>query len=647
MKEIVVPSWFNEEEFQKFSQNYNKTPFSLENLNGFSAFVVEDKSSKAMKMDAEMSKGTGIDNKKDRDSARKRVERSDDVPAPKSKDNLESPPPPEEAQYTPEELAQMEYEQTYFVDGIPRSLDPKGREEVRAILQPRDIDAILQPNIIGEVPKEIDENIHYGHAITMISLLVSGFPEEDIQSRVEATPKLTQVTPEIFEKSKNIVSRLLKKEGWSHNRLAGMSSWSEMGLGDFREAKSELVLYLEETDALNEFSQTPGILGITVNIETILESSNLRSKDTSMCIINSSAIYFNTNEKEALKVYKKLLPVLSGKSAYSKIKNKLLPLLHKNFNTDTFKLNLIYEILSGKYTFTEDHKFGPLAASDVLLTPHSTIFITSEYCQNLLDDKAFKLKIKIKKDKQKESNNSNLRYVLDGKLSTSPILHQLALSANNIGMLEGEDDIEETLKIVEENLPIIVSLIAENEFEFVYSINLNAIKKEDSNISYNFMTVKGKEIKIPVSVFTDPNDHSTSYEKPEYPKADEVRVSPMKEERDYKKEYKDYHGKPKQISNRSKRVTARRRLEKEGRVKKGDGKDVHHKNGNPQDNSSSNLQVMGASKNRAIKDSYNPIIDEEHGAGEIGTAELVKKYLKDTPFSKIIRKKDDRSNQRG
>ena len=46
---------------------------------------------------------------------------------------------------------------------------------------------------------------------------------------------------------------------------------------------------------------------------------------------------------------------------------------------------------------------------------------------------------------------------------------------------------------------------------------------------------------------------------------------------------------------------ARRALEKAGRVKKGDGKDVDHKNGNPQDNRLSNLKVMSKSKNRAKK----------------------------------------------
>jgi len=49
-----------------------------------------------------------------------------------------------------------------------------------------------------------------------------------------------------------------------------------------------------------------------------------------------------------------------------------------------------------------------------------------------------------------------------------------------------------------------------------------------------------------------------------------------KKKRNYRKEYDEYHGKPEQIARRVERVQARRKHEKRGDVRKGDGKEVHH-----------------------------------------------------------------------
>lgn len=70
-------------------------------------------------------------------------------------------------------------------------------------------------------------------------------------------------------------------------------------------------------------------------------------------------------------------------------------------------------------------------------------------------------------------------------------------------------------------------------------------------------------------------------------------------QRDYKKEYADFHSKPEQRAKRSKRVLARRKLEAQGRVTKGDGKDVDHKDGNANNNSPGNLRVMNRHTNRS------------------------------------------------
>ena len=68
--------------------------------------------------------------------------------------------------------------------------------------------------------------------------------------------------------------------------------------------------------------------------------------------------------------------------------------------------------------------------------------------------------------------------------------------------------------------------------------------------------------------------------------------------RDYKKEYNDYHGTERQKKRRAARNKARRHMERSGRVSKGDGREVDHKDFNPENNNSSNLRVVKAKTNR-------------------------------------------------
>ena len=72
--------------------------------------------------------------------------------------------------------------------------------------------------------------------------------------------------------------------------------------------------------------------------------------------------------------------------------------------------------------------------------------------------------------------------------------------------------------------------------------------------------------------------------------------------RNYKGEYKKYHSSTEQKKRRASRNTARRRLTAAGKVKRGDKKDVAHKNGNPKDNDNrkSNLRVVARNLNRSF-----------------------------------------------
>ena len=69
--------------------------------------------------------------------------------------------------------------------------------------------------------------------------------------------------------------------------------------------------------------------------------------------------------------------------------------------------------------------------------------------------------------------------------------------------------------------------------------------------------------------------------------------------RNYRKEYDNYHSKPEQKKKRAARNAARRALMKTGADRKGDGKDVHHRDGNPHNKSKANLSVTSKRGNRS------------------------------------------------
>ena len=87
--------------------------------------------------------------------------------------------------------------------------------------------------------------------------------------------------------------------------------------------------------------------------------------------------------------------------------------------------------------------------------------------------------------------------------------------------------------------------------------------------------------------------------------------------RDYKREYKRFQSSKKAKRDRASRNTARRRAEREGRVHKGDGKELDHANSNPRDNSKSNIinnssntlitQTEYEDKNKRKEFNYKPI----------------------------------------
>ena len=72
----------------------------------------------------------------------------------------------------------------------------------------------------------------------------------------------------------------------------------------------------------------------------------------------------------------------------------------------------------------------------------------------------------------------------------------------------------------------------------------------------------------------------------------------MAQARNYKEEYRKYQSSTKSKKDRASRNKVRRKLMAQGRVRKGDGMDIDHKDGNPRNNSRKNLRVTSRSYNR-------------------------------------------------
>ena len=75
--------------------------------------------------------------------------------------------------------------------------------------------------------------------------------------------------------------------------------------------------------------------------------------------------------------------------------------------------------------------------------------------------------------------------------------------------------------------------------------------------------------------------------------------------RDYKSEYDNYHSSDRAKKKRAENNAARRKMEKAGKVSKGDGKDVAHRNDRTNDNRMSNLKAEAPSKNRSFSRNKN------------------------------------------
>jgi hypothetical protein len=68
---------------------------------------------------------------------------------------------------------------------------------------------------------------------------------------------------------------------------------------------------------------------------------------------------------------------------------------------------------------------------------------------------------------------------------------------------------------------------------------------------------------------------------------------------------KKYNAKPEQKKRRAQRNAARRKMIAAGRARKGDGKDVAHRDNNTSNNKMKNLAIQSKKKNRSLKRDKN------------------------------------------
>jgi hypothetical protein len=158
-------------------------------------------------------------------------------------------------------------------------------------------------------------------------------------------------------------------------------------------------------------------------------------------------------------------------------------------------------------------------------------------------------------------------------------------------------------------------------------INLTLLNDKKAD-RYNIITVNGKRFRVPV-------ERTAEQIMDDYDYIDTIFQEYMTEGRKVRKYKKGKcgTGSDPEYCYQKKRKKYRAKLQQYNRDKgthgNGDGKDASHKNGKIDgfEDESKNRSRNGKGSTKRIK--------EEHGAGDMGTTELLLKYLNDTPYSGI------------
>ena len=504
---------------------------------------------------------------------------------------------------------------------------------------PIGMDSVEYPGPTRPIPN--GDGTQFEFAVLYTALRSSGFSEQALQQRNEmSNGRLFAFSKKVFEMAKR-TSKLIPEEC-----RQGLRHSTEAGIRGNPEPKTDLIC------GDNRIS-----LKLDGDVQLSSEQSSTASKTINQIAANafSGDIEFNTTALQKLiKGMEKLPPKmiasnnleravkqhagkpwfdsmfkdgrLNDQVNWDKIKDGVVAPLVEDFSkyledNEDFKRKMIHEAMTGELMFGEEN---PQAVASHILSPNGFHQIGDSE-SDFIDDMMDKVKIGIRaKSRSDRITNAALRIELKGSKVKIAEAAEVQTTQDEEGVITPQKLIE----FYQSNPDVLVGQVLQN-LNFSLSGNLEEVLEDKLE---NTITIAGKEIKIPVTgqvpepeSLTDIDESFMSFVEQDDPS-----------KRDYKREYKIFHGKPEQRKKRSKRVLARRKMAKKGKVKKGDGKDVDHKDGNALNNCAGNLRVQSKKKNRARnkhKKGEKPGKVQEH-AGFEGTDELLKTYIKHTPFMK-------------
>lgn len=230
-----------------------------------------------------------------------------------------------------------------------------------------------------------------------------------------------------------------------------------------------------------------------------------------------------------------------------------------------------------------------------LLTDNGLFLLNDELIASYSKDADLKIKLKtsLKSSSGRKEKGSKLSKSLE---KNRAIVEQIIDEMQPV--LTPDQILLNTQELIQNINATFYSMILE-DFDIEFSMSLNPANiissKEKQKNEYNIITIKDKEYRVPVKM--DKGDMSTQTIKEQFEtlfSLQEKRKLVLEKLSGYEKKYSK-----KTSHHRSNRNKARRAAEKKWGAAAIEGKDVDHKDGNPMNNSPSNLRLRSRGENRS------------------------------------------------